>query len=280
MEEGLIHRDVPLVADDQPAEVGDPGDAPLHFPSTLIPSQFAPVLRWRLAAVGLVRTDQLDATPLQTLSQRIGVGGAIVDQPPGIFARPAATAGHRHALQRRFDQCRFVRGCRGQLNSQRNTLAACHHHPLCTLAAFGFSDAGAPFFAGAKEPSAKVSSQSSWPRSSSSPRNFRQSVSQTSCASQSRSRRQQVLGEGYCAGRSFQRAPDRKTQRMPSKHRRSSTRRRPPAGDRLALGNSFSILDHCSSVSSESCRDMKRTPFHVTFNHKVIHRANLSLGKF
>src|SRR5262249_52690041 len=123
--------------------------------------------------------------------------------------------------------------------------------------AFGFSDAGPPFLAGAKLPSAKVSSQSIRPCSSSSSRNARQIESQTSCSSQSRNRRQQVLGEGYCAGRSFQRAPLRSTQRMPSKQRRSSTRRRPPSGDRLALGSNGSILRQCSSVSSESCRAIK-----------------------
>ena len=280
MEESLIHRDIPLVADDQPPEVGDPCDAPLHLPSTLIPPQFPAILRRRFAAIDFVRTNQFNATPLQSLSQRIGIGGSIINQSLGFLAWSAATPRHRHTLQRRFDQRRFVRGRRGKLNSQRNTLAACHHHPLCTFAAFGFSDARAPFFAGANEPSAKVSSQSSRPCSSSSPRNLRQRASQTPWSSQSRSRRQQVLGDGYCAGRSFQRAPDRKTQRMPSKHRRLSTRRRPPAAERLILGNNDSILFHRSSVSSELCRDMKRIPFRVTFNHKVIHRANLSRGRF
>jgi hypothetical protein len=78
--------------------------------------------------------------------------------------------------------------------SQRNTLAVDHHHPLRTLAAFGFSDARAPFFAEAKEPSAKVSSQSSLPAASSSPRNARQIVSHKSSSSQSRSRRKADCG--------------------------------------------------------------------------------------
>jgi hypothetical protein len=173
-----------------------------------------------------------------------------------------------------------VRGRTGKLNSQRNTLAACHHHPLRTLSAFGLSDACAPFFAGAKEPSAKVSSQFRRPESSSSPRNFRQMLSHTSSSSQSLSLRQQVLGDGYCAGRSFQRAPDRSTHKIPSKQRRSSARRRPPAAERLTLGNKGSIFFHCSSVSSESCRDMKRIPFHGTFNHKPLASANLCRERF
>jgi hypothetical protein len=39
-------------------------------------------------------------------------------------------------------------------------------------------------------------------------------------------------------------------------------------------------LFHCSSVSSESCRDIKRIPFHVTLNRKFIAGANLSLARF
>jgi len=275
MEEGSVNIDLMFITNDQSSEVAYPGDAAFHLPAVFVSPQRSPILRGRLFAVGFMRTDQLNAALLQTFAQRIGVGGLVIDQSSRIFAWPAATPGNRYLLQRRFDQRRLVRGRTGKLNSQRNTLAACHHHPLRTLAAFGFADAGAPFFAGANEPSAKVSSQSRRPCSSSSPRNCRQMFSQTSCSSQSRSRRQQVLGEGYCAGRSFQRAPDRSTHKMPSKHRRLSTRRRPPTADGLIFGNSGSILFHCSSVSSESWRDMKRTPFHVTFNHNCINRANL-----
>jgi hypothetical protein len=275
MEERLVDIDFMFVANDQSPEVSDPGDAPFHLPAAFVSPQLASILRRRFAAIGFVRTDQVNASFFQPLSQRIGVGGLVIDQSGGVLAGPAASPRDRHTLQRRFDQCRFVRGRRGKLNSQRNTLAACHHHPLRTLSAFGFSDALAPFFAGAKEPSAKVSSQFKRPSSSNLPRNLRQIVSQTSCSSQSRSRRQQVLGDGYCAGRSFHRAPDLSTHKIPSKHRRSSTRRRPPAADGLILGNNGSILFHCSSVSSELCRDMKRIPFHGTFNHKRLNRANL-----
>jgi len=280
MEESLVHPDVMFISNHESSEVSHPGDAAFNLPTPLVSSQLSPILRWQFATIAFVRADQFDASLLKPLAQRIGVGGLVVDQSPGIFAWPAASSRDRDALQRRFDQRRFVRGRRGKLNSQRNTLAACHHHPLRTLSAFGFSDALAPFFAGAKEPSAKVSSQSSRPCSSSSPRNVRQIVSQTSCSSQSRSLRQQVLGEGYCLGRSLHLAPDRSTQRMPSKQRRSSTRRRPPAADDLILGNNGSILFHCSSVSSESCRDIKRIPFHVTLNRKFIAGANLSLARF
>jgi hypothetical protein len=280
VEERLVDADLMFVADHQSPEVGYPGDAPFHLPATLVSPQLSSILGRRLFSVRLVRTNQIDATFLQPPAQRIGIGSFVVDQPPGIAPWPPSPSRHLHSLQRRFDQRRFVRGRRGKLNSQRKTLAACHHHPLRTLSAFGLSDAGTPFFAGAKLPSAKVSSQSSRPCSSSSPRNVRQMSSQTPWSSQSLSRRQQVLGEGYCLGKSFHRAPERSTQRIPSKHRRLSARRLPPAVDGLILGNSGSTFFHCSSVSSESCRDMKRTPFHVAFNPKFSKGANLSHERF
>jgi hypothetical protein len=145
--------------------------------------------------------------------------------------------------------------------SDRNTLAVNHHHPLRTLSAFGLSDTGAPFFAGANDPSAKVSAQSSCPLRSNSDKNARHSVSHTSCSSQSRNRRQHVLGEGYRAGRSFQRAPLRSTQRIPSNTRRLSTGLRPPLDERLTFGRSGSIFAHCASVSSSTCLAMKRFSF-------------------
>src|SRR5208283_151560 len=109
--------------------------------------------------------------------------------------------------ERGFREFDFRRGGRSQVVSQRNTLAIDHHHPLCTLAPLGFADASAPFFAEAKLPSINASLQSNHPWRFISPRNARQIVSQTSCSSQSRNRRQQVEGEGYSAGRSCHRAP-------------------------------------------------------------------------
>jgi hypothetical protein len=140
-------------------------------------------------------------------------------------------------------------------------LAVDHHHPLRALAAFGRPDAEPPFLAGAKLPSAKHSDQSNWPFSSNWPRKARQTSNQTPCSSQSRSRLQQVLGEGYFLGKSCQQAPVRSIQRIPSRTGRFSTGFRPPLRDRLNLGSSGSILAHCSSVNS--FRSAKATPFAV-----------------
>jgi hypothetical protein len=183
MEERLIHADFMFVMHEQSPEVSHPRNAAFHLQSMFVSPQLPAVLRRGLAPVALVRADQIVAPPLETFAQRVGIGGAVIDQTFGIFPWPAAASGDRHPLQRRLDQRHFMRRRRGQLNSQRKTLAACHHHPLRTLSAFGLSDAVAPFFAGAKLPSAKVSSQSSRPCSSNSPRNFRQMSSQTPCSS-------------------------------------------------------------------------------------------------
>jgi hypothetical protein len=138
-----------------------------------------------------------------------------------------------------------VRGCRTKVLSQRKTLAVDHHHPLRALAPLGFADAAAPFLAGAKLPSTKLSLQSSWPRASSSARNWRHTSSQTSCSSHNCNRRQQVLGLGYSGGRSRQRAPVLSTHKRPSNTRRFSAHGRPRPED---CGSNGSIFFHCSSV--------------------------------
>jgi hypothetical protein len=139
---------------------------------------------------------------------------------------------------------------RCQVDAERKTRAVDQYHKLCPLTLACAADASAPFFAGAKVPSRNASLQSTWPRSSNSPRKVRQRVSQRSACSHSASRRQQVAGLGYRSGRSRQRAPVRKTQRMPSKQARSSARGRPPRGLRLARGNSGAIFAHWASVTS------------------------------
>jgi hypothetical protein len=134
--------------------------------------------------------------------------------------------------------------------SQRNTLAVDHHHPLRALAAFGLPDPSAPFFAGAKLPSANASDQSSWPWASSWAKKLRHALSHTPCSSQSRRRRQQVLGDGKRSGRSCHRAPERKIHRMPSKTVRFGMGFGPPRGEALSSGNKGAILSHWASVRS------------------------------
>lgn len=278
MEKRTVHFDVAIMTDQKPTEVAEPGEGSLDLPAFSVSPQFPPVLQNGFDAIGAVRADQIDPPLFQAISQRIGVGSLVVNQSRR-FAAGASRAISRdgHATQRFLDERDFVGGSRVQVFSQRNTLAVDHHHPLRTLAAFGFSDARAPFFAEAKEPSAKVSSQSSLPAASSSPRNARQIVSHKSSSSQSRSRRQQVLEEGKSFGKSFHRAPLRSTQRIPSKHARLSAGGRPPRRERLGWGRSGRIFSHCESVSSLL---VMANPFACQVNHKAMRRANLAATRF
>jgi hypothetical protein len=138
--------------------------------------------------------------------------------------------------------------------SQRNTLAVDHHHPLRPLAPLGFSNSAAPFLAGAKLPSRNDSLQSNCLRSFNSLKNARQIFSQTSCSSQSRSRRQHVAGDGNSSGKSCQRAPLRRIHKMPSSTLRSSARGRPPRGRFGNFGSKGWIFSHWASVNSRPYR--------------------------
>jgi hypothetical protein len=94
-----------------------------------------------------------------------------------------------------------------------------------------------------------VFSHDNRPRASSWPRNARHICSHVPSSSQRRSRRQQVEPLGYPSGRSRQRAPVLRTQRMPSTTSRLATRGRPPARERRGRGRCGSIFAHCASVS-------------------------------
>jgi hypothetical protein len=136
------------------------------------------------------------------------------------------------------------------LASQRNTLAVDHHHPLRPLAPLGLSDGVAPFLAGAKLPSRKLSLQSRRPPSSSSDRKARHIRSQIPWDSQRWSRFQHTLGlTPKSLGRSRHRAPERRIQRMAWKTTRFGLgglpRRRP-----LGWGSRGSIFSHCESLTN------------------------------
>jgi hypothetical protein len=110
---------------------------------------------------------------------------------------------------------------------RRASLAGVEYHPLRPLAALGFTDGGAPFFAGAKLPSRKHSSHFSSPLPSSAPSNARHASSHTPCSSHCFSRRQQVAGEGYLSGKNRHATPVCKIQRMPSRQTRFDAHGRP-----------------------------------------------------
>jgi hypothetical protein len=65
-------------------------------------------------------------------------------------------------------------------------------------------------------------------------------------------RRQHVVDDGKCPGKSFQRAPLRRIHKMPSTQGRIGAGGRPPAGRFGRSGKISEMRFHCSSVSSNS----------------------------
>jgi len=256
MKEGMVNLQPAVVTNDQAAEVSQPGEGAFHGPAPPISPERPAVLRRWLAPILAVRGDQLDAAPGQLLPQRVTVVAPVGNQAlrllpgtPGSMPSPYADR-----RERRLDEFDLRRGSRVKVVSQRNTRAVDHHHPLRPLAPLGFPDSAAPFFAGAKLPSKKASLQFNCWRSFNSPRNARQIVSQTSCSSQSRSRRQHVEGDGNSSGKSCQRAPLRRIHKMPSKTLRSLAGGRPPRGRGGRWGSKGRIFSHWASVSNRPYR--------------------------
>src|SRR5512143_1646138 len=246
MEKRAIDRNQPIPAHHQSPKIAQPGKGALNFPPPPVAPQFSTILQPSFFPIPTMRTDQINLLRFQSFSQRITVVALIRNQPLHALARPtAAGAWNLYLLKGGFDQLDFRRRGRSQCASNRNTLAVDHHHPLRTLAALGFTDKQPPFFAGAKLPSAKVSSQFKYCFSSSSANSARQISSQIPKSSQSLRRRQQFAGLGYRSGRSRQRAPLCSTQRIPSRTWRLSCQGLPPFLPGAVLGSIGSSFFHC-----------------------------------
>jgi len=249
MKETLIHSNQAFITHNQSTEIAQPGESPFDFPPMLVALPHF----WRLLAanfaVSAVRDQEADPLPSQSGPQFVRIISLIADKALGsALWAPPTLSGDFNGLQGLFCQPYFRGRCRGNGASQRNTLAVDHHHPLRALAPLGFSDSGAPFFAGAKLASMKASSQSKSPAASKCERKVRQICSHKSSSAQRFKRRQQVDGLGYRWGRSCQRAPVRSIHRMPSRTSRLLLRGRPPLNPGFPEGSNGEILAHCSSV--------------------------------
>src|SRR5712691_5472691 len=256
MKEGPVDLERAVVTYNQAPVIPQPADGTLDDPAAPVPPQRATILRCRTNAIPLVRADQFNAALPQALPQRIAVVGFVGNHAHRLLPRSARamTSTYADRRERRFREPDFRRGCRVKVVSQRNTRAVDHHHPLRPLAPLGFSDSVAPFFAGAKLPSRNDSLHFNCWRSFNSLRNARQISSQTSCSSQSRSRRQHVAGEGNSSGKSCQRAPLRRIHKMPSSTLRSLARGRPPRRRFGNFGSKGRIFSHWASVNSRPYR--------------------------
>ena len=260
-----------FMANQQSAKLAEPRVGSFHDPAALITPQFAPILVAPLLVVLPVRRDQFHASFLQPLPQPVRIVAAVGDYAFRLLSRPAFRAGYADFGERGFRKRNFCRRGTFQPNSQRKTLTVDQYHPLRALAALGFTDGSAPFFAGAKLPSRKVSSHRSRPALSSPPSRARQASSQTPSSCQRCSRRQQVEDEGNSSGRKCHAAPVFRIHRIPSKQGRFGVGGRPRLSRRcFGLGSKGSISSHCSSVNS-FCRVFMTEAHHLTrLTHKYL----------
>src|SRR5579862_1258998 len=241
MHKGLKHPGLPFVAGYQASEVTQPGEQSLDDPAFFVSFELAAIVVSPVHRVATVRNNRINVAGGKAVAELVAVELL-------VHHRTLRFAGE--FVQSRFHQFDCRRACRVDGLCQRNARAAAHHNQLRAFAALGFTDAITPFFAGTKVASAKTSSHirlSRWPSWS---KNACQARSQSPFSSHRSSRRQQVEGEGKQSGRSFQRAPVRRIQRMPSKHSRFGLNLRPPLDDGFLSVKNGSILDHASSVSS------------------------------
>ncbi len=240
-----------LMTNQQAAKLSEPCIGSLDNPSALVAPEFSSIFITPHLVVLPVGCDQFNASLLQALAQGVGIVAAVGNHTLRLLPRAALRLGDADFRERGFRKRNFCRRGTFQPNSQRNTFTVCQYHPLRALAALGFADGEAPFFAGAKLPSRKVSSHRSRPFSSSAPSRARQASSQTPSSCHWCSRRQQVEGEGNSSGRNRQAAPVCRIHRMPSKHARFAAGGRPRLSRRrLRLGNKGAISSHCSSVNN------------------------------
>jgi hypothetical protein len=238
---------------EESAELTEPGVGSFDDPAALISSEFSSVLVAPMLAVLAIRNDEVDTAFCEPLAQRIGVVGAVGDHALGLLPRTALGARDFDLGQRGLRKRNFSRRGTFEPNSQRKTATVDQYHPLRSLAALGFTDCGAPFFAGAKLPSRNASSHCSRPSPSSAPSSARQASSHTSCSSHCFNRRQQVAGEGYLSGRNRHAAPVCNTHKMPSRQARLHAHGRPRLSlRRFGLGNRGSINSHCASLSNSN----------------------------
>ena len=234
-----------LIAGDQPSKILDPANRPLDFPAATVAAERTPILCGRFSAVFSMWTDQLDIATAKPFAQRIAVGRCVVDQSLRLASKNSI-------FKQGLNESYFMRTRACRVDAERKAVAIGENHNLCSLATLGLSDLFTPFFADENVPSAKDSSWSTRPLRSSCRANCAQAFAQAPDRVQSRWRRQQVDAEGKREGISFQRAPLRRSQRIPSAQRRDGAGGRPPLG-LLGISGKWSLINcHRSSVSSNS----------------------------
>jgi hypothetical protein len=259
------------MAHEESAELPEPCVGAFDDPASFVSPELSAVSVLSPFVVLAVWNDEVDASLGKSLTQWIGVVGTVCDYAFGFLSRAAFGSRDFDFGERGFRKRNFSRRGTFEPNSQRKTATVDQYHPLRALAALGFTDCGAPFFAGAKLPSKNASSHFRRPSPSRAPNKVRQPSSQTSCSSHRFNRRQQVAGEGYLSGKNRHAAPVCNTHRMPSRQARFEAHGRPRLSlRRFGSGSSGSINSHCASLNNSN-RFLLMQEVHCT--NRLMHKS-------
>src|SRR6201995_374939 len=167
-----------------PAELLQPREQPLYFPSALVTPQRPAVLGSIPLPVRLVRRDHLNALTEKLRVERVGVVSLIANQP----FRPL---GDKTLKESFADKGDFLRRSTLRVVAGWTTSSVCHSHELRPFTPLGLSPPPPPFLATMNVPSMKHSLRSISPRS------------RRSSASASR-RRRSVPSRDHCWNRRWQ----------------------------------------------------------------------------
>jgi hypothetical protein len=225
-----------------PAIVLKPSEKTLDLPSFAISPKWSTILGFGSHSVPFVRGDHLDSTGSEFSVQRVTVISPVADNPIRKLRKKTTLKGSPY-------QFHFMRRSAGHVEGVRKTRSVCNCHDLGPFPPLSWSNAGAPFLAGAKVPSMKASWMSIPPRLRRSSARAMRIFSKTPSFDHFWCQRWQVDLDGYRDGRSCHCAPVRRIQRIPFKTDRGSIRSLPRGSDRF-IGISGSITAHCSFVKS------------------------------
>ncbi len=209
-----------------------PSHGSFNLPTMAITPKFASILD-TFKFTTPYRSHQINATIAKSYSQRLRIITRVCYQMLWRFPQ---------TFKDFIDMRLFVWAGQVKGHCQRNSLAVRHHHELRTLATPCNVDFRAPFLALTKWLSIKHWAHWIFLRLSNCLMKCCQILSHTPSSSHNFKRLQQVLGLGYSLGKSFQRAPLRNTQRIPSKTKRLFFQGRPLL---FNFGSSGSIFSHC-----------------------------------
>jgi len=129
---------VVFITRDEATEVLEPSDGSLDLPSSPVAAELPPVLSGRLFAVLAVRTHEFNPAFGQPCSQRIAVGGLVVDQSTRL-------GGLNAPLKKRFDERHFMGTGAGDLCTEGKAMTIGEDHDLAALAALRLTYKQAPF---------------------------------------------------------------------------------------------------------------------------------------